>query len=355
MTRYPAISLALALAVFAAGLSACSDTTRDQSSAPKLTTATTLMLSMSDIPVRYVTSGTVTSDHRVVISSRVSGYIREMKVREGDKVQEGQVLVRVDPVDAKQALIQARADMADAQSDLRRYNELLKAGAVTDQQAARVRLRFKVAKSQVEQARNQLSYAEVRSPVAGVVVEKRLAQGDLAAPGIAILTLEDPTSLLVDTYVSEKFVGGIREGSAVDIDVPAAHQTYNGIVRQVVRAADPVSHQFLVKSALPAAEAVHPGMYAQTGFHVGNRKALLIPAAAVIARSGLHGVYVLDDKGIAHYRQVRLGNTMTEQPAAQVEVLAGLHDGDVIALQGQPALQSGYRVTSRADDHEAVH
>ncbi|MDX8407898.1 MAG: efflux RND transporter periplasmic adaptor subunit [Mariprofundaceae bacterium] len=350
MNRYPVIIPALVLAAVV-GLSACSDAARDPGSEPIEVTATTFRVTTSEVPVRYVTSGTVTSDHRVVISSRLSGYIREMKVREGDKVQKGQVLVRVDPVDAKQALIQARADLADAQSDLQRYNELLKAGAVTDQQAAKVRLRFKVVQSQVEQARNQLSYAEVRSPVAGVVVEKRLSQGDLAAPGIAILTLEDPTSLLVDTHVSEKFVSGIREGAAVDIDVPAAHQTYKGIVRQVVQAADPVSHQFLVKSALPAAQAVHPGMYAQTGFHVGFRKALLIPAAAVIARSGLYGVYVLDDKRIAHYRQVRLGNAM----AGQVEVLAGLHAGDVIAWQGSPALRSGYRVTSRSKQQEAVH
>ncbi len=353
MNRYRIIP-ALAL-VAAIGLSACSDTTDHQNSEAMTATATTFRLNATDVPVRYVTSGTVTSDHRVVISSRLSGYIREMKVREGDKVQKGQVLVRVDPVDAKQALIQARADMADAQADLRRYNELLKAGAVTDQQADKVRLRFKVAQSQVEQARNQLSYAEVRSPVAGVVVEKRLSSGDLAAPGIAILTIEDPASLLVETYVSEKFVSHIREGAAVDIGVPATKQTYKGAVRQVVQAADPVSHQFLVKAALPAAEAIHPGMYAETGFHVGLRKALLIPLAAVTARSGLHGAYVLDHKGIAHYRQVRLGNEMAGQYVGMVEVLAGLHAGDVIAWQGTPALRTGYRVISRSEQQEAVH
>jgi RND family efflux transporter MFP subunit len=329
------------LMLVATNLMACSDA-QLPSKAPQTSIASTFNVPASEVPIRYVTSGTVTSDHRVSISSRISGYIREMNVREGDLVKAGQILVRVDPVDAKQALIQAKADLADAEADLQRYDELLKDGAVTIQQAAKVKLRYKVAESQVEQARNQLSYAEVRSPVAGVVVEKRMSQGDLAAPGVAILTLEDPTSLLVETYVSERFVSRIHEGDRVDINIASLKQSGQGIVRQVVQATGPVSHQFLVKTALPAADEVHPGMYAETGFHVGTRQALLIPRAAVILRSGLHAVYLLNSESIAQYRLLRLG---TEQ-GGEVEVLAGLHAGDVIAWNGNPALKSGMKVQS---------
>lgn len=330
------------LMLAAMNLMACSGDSDPSSVAVETSTASTFNVSVSEVPVRYVTSGTVTSDHRVSISSRISGYIREMNVREGDLVKTGQILVRVDPVDAKQTLIQAKADLADAQADLQRYDELLKDGAVTIQQAAKVKLRYKVAKSQVEQARNQLSYAEVRSPVDGVVVEKRMSQGDLAAPGVAILTLEDPASLLVETYVSERFVSRIHEGDRVDINIASLKQSSQGIVRQVVQATGPVSHQFLVKTALPAADEVHPGMYAETGFHVGTRQALLIPKAAVILRSGLHAVYLLNSESIAQYRLLRLG---TEQ-GGDVEVLAGLHAGDVIAWNGKPALKSGMKVQS---------
>ncbi|HKI59924.1 MAG TPA: efflux RND transporter periplasmic adaptor subunit, partial [Mariprofundaceae bacterium] len=170
------------LLLVSASLMACSDDDAVSEGAKPVSVASTFKVTAQEMPVAYVTSGRVTSDHRVSISSRISGYIRELRVREGDSVQEGQVLVQVDPVDAKQALIQAKADLADAKADLQRYDELLKAGAVTNQQAEKVQLRYKVVKSQVEQARNQLSYAEIRSPVAGVVVEKRLSQGDLAAP-----------------------------------------------------------------------------------------------------------------------------------------------------------------------------
>lgn len=304
--------------------------------------AETVTLKRVDLPVRYVTSGTVTSDHRVSISSRISGYIRKLSVREGDSVKEGQVLVGVDPVNARQGLVQAEADLADARSDLKRYEELFKASAVSKQQLDRVRLRYKVARSQVEQARNQLSYAEVRSPVNGVVVEKRMNKGDLASPGAAILVIEDPSNLLVETYVSDQFVSGIRDGDEVEIEVSSLKQAFTGVVRQVVQAADAVSHQFLIKISLQARDDVHPGMYAQVGFKVGSRQGLQVPAVAVIDRAGLSGIYVIDSNGLVQYRQIRIGQKRIDQ----VEVLAGLHEGDTIAWNGVPALMTGMKVQS---------
>ena len=299
-----------------------------------------LNVKLQEVPMRYVTSGTVTSDHSVSISSRLSGYIRDMKVREGDNIKEGQVLLTIDSVDAKQALIQASADLKNAKAEMKRYKSLLKAGAVTSQQADKVVLRYNVAKSQVAQAKHQLSYAKVLSPVSGVVVQKRMSQGDLASSGVPILTIEDPSSLLVETYVSEQFVGRIHEGDEVDVEIASLKKHFQGTIRQVVQAADPVSHQFLVKTALPSVSDIHPGMYAQTGFYIGMRKALLIPKEAVLSQAGLHGVYTVDDSKVIHYRQVRLG----QKSDGMVEILAGLHDGDLIVWDKALTLRTGIKV-----------
>jgi len=313
------------------------------------TQASLMTLKSVVVDTHYVTSGTVTSDHRVSISSRISGYIRKLSVREGDHVKKGQVLVRVDPVHAKQTLVQAEADLADARVDLKRYESLFRDHAASKQQLDRVRLRYKVARSQVAQARNQLGYAEVLSPVNGVVVEKRLSKGDLAQPGAAILTLEDPVSLLVKTYVSEQFVSGIHVGDNVDVEIPSMKRHIVGVVRQVVEAADAVSHQFLIKISLQSDPAVHPGMYAQVGFVVGTRQSLMVPHVAVLERAGLHGVYVVGENGIVHYRQIRLGDSMASNPATgdKVEILAGLHDSDVIAWGGEPPLKTGMKVQGK--------
>ena len=332
----------IALIAAVTSLAACSDESTQVTTNYPTATAQTMTVHQQAIPAYYTTSGTVTSDHRVSISSRLSGYIRELTVREGDQVKAGQILVRVDPVDAKQALIQAKADLADAEADLNRYKELFKSGAVSKQQLSKIELRYTVAKSQVKQASNQLSYAEVRSPVAGVVVEKRLSQGDLAAPGMPILTIEDPASLLVETYVSEGFISKIHENDIVDVTIPSLKQTFEGTVRQVVQAADPVSHQFLVKVALKASADIHPGMFAQAGFRVGERQAILVPQSTLKTHSGLHAVYVLDSHGISQYRLVRLGQTLGDN----VEVVAGLHDGDTI-VWGNPNIKTGMKIQAK--------
>lgn len=339
---YPLIKRSALAMLLLASFSACSDDVAQYQSTPITSVATTWQVKSQTVAANYVTSGAVTSDHRVSISSRLSGYIRDLNVREGDSVKAGQILVRVDPTDAKQALIQAKADLADAKADMQRYEELVKAGAVTPQQADKAKLRFDVAASQVKQASNQLSYAEVRSPVDGVVVEKRVSQGDLASPGIALLTLEDPTSLLVETYVSENFVSRIHEDDSVDLHIPSLQHSFPGVIRQVVQAADPVSHQFLVKIALSASKDIHPGMFAEVKFHVGERDALFIPNSAVLTRAGLSNVYIIDAQGLAQYRMVRLSHPVGDT----VEVLAGLFAGDTIAWAGEPALKSGMRVTT---------
>lgn len=337
MKRYLALTVAVVAGLFLAGCSSDEDGQADDAIVSK---ASIIKLESVTLPVHYVTSGTVTSDHRVSISSRLSGYVRELNVREGDSVKTGDVLVRVDPVGARQDVVQAEADLADAKADLDRYEELLKASAVSQQQLDRVRLRYKVARSHLEQAKNQLSYAEVRSPVDGVVVEKRLSKGDLASPGAPILTIEDPASLLVETYVSDQFVRGIREGDEAEIEISALNKVLTGTVRQVVQAADAVSHQFLVKIALQARDDVHPGVYAEVGFTTGERVGLKVPAAAVISRAGLNGIYLVDGKGIAHYRQIRIGR----ERDGMVEVLAGLQAGDNIAWGGTPELTTGMKV-----------
>jgi len=327
--------------LFVGSLTACN---KASETAPEATLSSTvsqhLTLTSQEIPVRYVTSGTVTSDHRVSISSRLSGYIRDIKVREGDQVKVGQVLLYIDPVHAKQALIQAKADANNAKLEMQRYESLLQEGAVTSQQFDKVQLRYQLAKSQVKQARHQLSYAKITSPVRGVVVEKRMQKGDLASPGMPILMLEDPSSLLVETYVSEQFVVQIHEGDVVDVEVASLKKHFQGVVRQVVQAADPVSHQFLVKISLPSMKDIHPGMYAQAGFNVGMRKALLIPEAAVVIQAGLHAVYVMDASSIAHYRLIRVGQSFE----GKLEVLAGLHVGDQVIWGGTPTLKTGMKV-----------
>jgi len=337
--------IGMMMAMIGLMLGGCSDEqTGMVKQTPAEVTAEVMTLSAVSLPRHYHTSGTVSSDHKVAVSSRLSGYIRSIKVREGDRVVAGDLLFSVDPVDARQSYAQAKADLADAAGDMKRYQSLLGDHAVTQQQYDKVRLRYTVAQSRVVQAKNQLKYAEVRAPVNGVVVEKHASRGDLATPGQPLLVLEDPASLLVETYVSEQYVARLHEGDGVQVSIPGLDKTVGGSIRQIVKSADRLSHQFLVKVVLADGNNAYPGMFAEVYFAVGVRPAVVVPDAALLSRSGLMGVYVLDGTGIAHYRQVRTG----ERTDAGVEILAGLAAGDVIAWSDDAGLHSGVQVNRKA-------
>ncbi len=333
----------MAITFIIVGITACSGSEETWiATTPETVQAELYTVESTSLISEYTTSGIVTSDHRVAISSRLSGYIRNINVREGSRVEKGDVLFRVDPVDAKQALAQAEADLADAAADRDRFKSLLAENAISQQQFDKAALRYKLAASKVAQARNQLTYAEVRAPLGGVVVQKHMNNGDLASPGVPILVLEDPSHLLVETHISEQYLADIQVGDSVELHIASIDTPVSATVRQVVPAADAGSYQFLVKLSLPTHKAVHPGMFAEVVFDVGQRQGLVIPESGVVERHGMTAVYRVDDDNILRYRLVRLG----PRQAAGVEVVAGLNSGQriVAAPALLPTIKSGLRV-----------
>jgi len=321
----------------AAMLASCSGETDKAAQQTNSINVPLITLQAEDVAEHTISSGSITSDKRISIASRLSGYIGNISVREGDHVKQGDALFRVDPVDVMQAVNQARADLRDAATDRARYSALLKEKAVSKQQFDKVQLRYTVAKSKLAQAENQLQYAEVKAPVDGTVVKKLLNTGDLASPGSTVLILENAQQLSVETYISERFIAAIHEGAEASVELASLDRPLKAIVRQVVPAADPLTHQFLVKLSLPQMAEVLPGMFAEVRFIIGSRKALLLPLTAVVQRHGLHGVYLADADNTLHYRLIRPGREIDRR----IEALAGLNDGDRIAAEILPGMESG--------------
>ncbi|MDX8413053.1 MAG: efflux RND transporter periplasmic adaptor subunit [Mariprofundales bacterium] len=294
------------------------------------------------VPIHYVTSGTVTSDHRVAVGSRLSGYIRDLTVREGERVTHGQVLFRIDPVDVRQQLAQSKANLANARTDLRRYQTLLDNKAISRQQFDQVKLRFDVAASKVKQARNQLQYAVIKSPLDGVVVQKKRHNGDLASPGSAVLMVENTLKMTVDTRVSEQFVPRIHIGDHPLLRITGFPHPLRATVRQVVAVADSRSHQFLIKLTLPDGSNARPGSFAEISFVTGSREVLALPSSAMIHRHGLDGVYMVDGQGVAHWRLVRSGVVLEN---GYIEIAAGATSGTQVVTHPTTKLHSGSRVS----------
>lgn len=309
-------------------------------------------------PVDYTAVGSVAAEARIEVASRLSGYLRELRVREGDFVRRGQLLARVDAPDVDGAIGQARALKAtadaaerDAYVDADRYALLYSKGMVSESEMRKFRLKLDTARETLSQAKAALDsaeaqrgYATITSPQDGAVVAVLRRPGDLVVPGGPILLVESTQELVFETAVTEKQIGALRVGRPVEVRVDGLSSTVSGRVVRIVRSADPVTRTYPVKIALPATAGLLPGMFGRAIFPLGRSDSVVIPRTLLVERAGLHGVFVVDAEDTLRFRWLRIGREWPDQ----VEVLAGLAAGERVAANAGPSVREGDRVTHRA-------
>lgn len=214
----------------------CSDET--PSAVKTETTQHTLpiaLIKQEQLPIFYRAIGTVISDKRVDITSRVTGFITEILIKEGQKVEKGQVLVMLDNSEIEGSIQQTRAaktkaqaSLQDALTDFKRYQQLFKRGSVSENNLRKVTLSKEIAESALREAKaalktaeSQRQYSRIISPVDGIVVVRQKRKGDLATPGASIVTIESDSNLLFESYVPESQIGHVKAGQTVAINIDA--------------------------------------------------------------------------------------------------------------------------------------
>lgn len=309
----------------------------------------------AQMPQTIQTTGTVHAKETAVISAQVPAHIRQVLVQAGDRVRTGQLLLALDDAAMQSALNEATAAQSAAEKQqaaaqanaqlaagtLVRYEMLRTEKSVSPQefdevekrsQAAALQLDALEAQSQgakaaVEGARTQLAYTALRAPFAGVVTARMADPGTLAAPGVPLLQLDRDGPLQLYTTVDESLIGSVRLGMKVPVGIEGFDPAgLTGTVVEIVPAADPESHSFMVKLDLPALKNLRAGMYATAGFSGAMKPLILAPQSAVVTRGSLACVYALDADGLAQLHYVTLGNRHGDQ----VEVLSGLAAGEAL-------------------------
>ncbi len=327
------------------------DPASGQAAAPRVVPVEIAPASLLRVAAYQPAPATLVAEQQVQVASRLMGYIRSIDVAEGQRVTVGQRLFSVDPVDLQGQVEQSRAGvkqaedaLADARLEYKRFEALYKEEAVTRQQFEKMKLQHDIAESRLNQARagldtatGQLRYASVTSPIAGVVTRKLAHAGDLAAPGRPVLVVENPGRLQVETQAPEAVLGGLKPGAQILVEVEGRERPLSARLARVSPAADPVTRTFLVKLDIDGA-GLKSGLFARALFPAGEREVLTVPAAALVRRAGIEGVFVVGADGIARFRMVRAG---ARQDGA-VEVQAGLAAGERVVTGGAlKQLESG--------------
>jgi len=322
------------------------------------------VVAIEKLPVNYTSTGTVVSDQRIEVSSRSTGYIRQILVHEGEEVDRGELLIKLDSSDVEGAVTQAKAalktatlSLQDANIDLQRFNDLYKNGNVSESQIRKTRLfrdstqeAVHKAQTALKTAHSQRQYISISSQIRGVVVARHHREGDLATPGKSILTIESSQGLLFDTYVAESQISKIDRGDKVQVSIDALNLTLEGIVARVVPVGDPITRRYKVKIALPNEKGLLSGMFGRVHFVLETRDSPVIPKDALIERGGLQGVFVIDKENKAYFRWLQLGINNAEN----IEVRAGLLRGERIITVAHPTLREGDVIThpAQGDAHE---
>lgn len=293
--------------------------------------------------------GSVEAIKYSLIAPQVSGSITALPVKAGDHVRAGQLLARIDTRIASQQMMTNQAQVAAAKAQLtaarqeyERKKRLHEKQYISQAALERAESDYKSAQAQTNAQLAQTGVANVQTglhtinaPYDGVIAEVMTELGDMAMPGKPLLSIYNPQALRVVVNVPQSQVAGIKNGMVVKVLIPSAIETERHLVGTqvtILPTADIVSNKVKVWVTLPQNLAsVSPGMFARAMLPVNDADAkfqILIPTAAVIKRSELMAVYVVDKQGRPQLRQVRLGRQQDEN----IEVFAGLQVGEVIAL-----------------------
>ncbi len=331
------------------------------------------------LAVIYRASGTVRGRNTTVLTSKTTGYVREVHVSAGDRVAAGQPLIHLEANDVRATVARARAALdeskvakAEAESSLEaaraaakiakvsfdRAAYLLKESAIPQQQFDEAEARWKSAEAQehaaaarvrafgsgIDEARAglgeasaTLGYADITAPFAGRVIERKVDPGALAAPGTPLLVIADEGTFRVEVPVEESHANEVHVGDLADVEIETLAQKLTGRVGEVVPNVDVSSRAFLVKIDLPQEpDGLRSGTFARVGFHVGTRPRLVVPTSAVTSFGALDRVFVAD-AGLARLRMVTLGDTQ----GAWTEVLSGLSPDEKVVASPTADLRDG--------------
>jgi RND family efflux transporter MFP subunit len=278
--------------------------------------------------------GTVRARQRASIEAKISGRIDSVLVAPGHPVKTGDLLVRLDAREIKARLDQAVAAREQAEGDLKRFVALFKSQTISQAEFDAIQSRARIARAAAAEAETTLGQANVLAPFDGVVTRKFAEVGDLAAPGRALLEVEDPSALRFEADVPETAAGRMAPGVRLPVRVAGLDRDLEGVVGEISPAIDPASRTFLVKLDLPPVEGLRIGQFGRVAVPVGETTTLRLPAPAVLRRGQMELVFVVVD-GRAWLRLVKSGKRFGDD----VELVSGLEAGEVVVVDGAAALQ----------------
>ena len=296
----------------------------------------------ADIVAVYSSTAPIEAFAEAEVVAKVGGEVIEILVEEGQRVEENQVLARLDGRRLRFEMQQAEANLNKLERDYSRNVDLKERGIISLGEFEKILYEMEALRASFNLAKLELSYTEIKAPIDGVVARRHIKVGNTLAVNAPTFQVTSLEPLVAHLYVPERQYRYIEAGQAATIQVDALQGTaFEGIVSRISPVIDPATGTFKVTvEVVDETRRLRPGMFGRVDVvYDSHANALQIPRSAIVEDAGESIVYVVEE-GTAHRRVIETGYTSK----GRIEVVDGLVDSDRFVLVGQAGLKAGSKV-----------
>ena len=284
--------------------------------------------------------GTIVANEQVEVKAETDGIAQEINFAEGERVEKGRLLVKLDETKFAAALAEAEANLKLTQANYERARQLLQDKLISQQEYDQAASTFAVSQAGVDLMRRQLKDARVLAPFGGISGARQISPGQVITRNTTITWVVDLDTVKVEVKVPERYLRQLQIGQLLEFTVAAfPGEKFRGDVYFISPQIDEGTRTALVKARIPNSEAkLRGGMFASLDLRLQLRDAaIVIPEPALMSNGDTFSVFVVDEKSSAQIRLVEVGLRL----AGRAEIVKGLNAGEMVVVEGTQKLRPG--------------
>jgi len=300
----------------------------------------------SDVYATYHATATISSDFDAPVAARVGGEIVELVVEEGEFVEKGQLLARLDGDRLRLEMLSARANLEQARKEYKRNMDLAERGLISASMYEGLKYDLDALQANFELRQLNYDYSGIRAPIAGVVSSRDVKLGQNLGVNDVAFRITDTAVLQAHLQIPQSELYKFEAGHTATVEVASMPGSeFPAIIERISPTIDIRNGTFRATARIDNESGdLAPGMFARfTIAYEVHENALVVPAAAVIEEDEQATVYVVAD-GMVSLREVDVGI----QSGGVVEILSGLADDETVVVVGHTGLRDGSKVLASA-------
>lgn len=290
--------------------------------------------------------GNVDTRQNLIIYPEFSGVLSQVYVKTGQKVSKGQTLAKIDDGGLSNQLAQMETQAALAKTTFERQKNLWDKKIGSEIQYLQAKTNYEAQMKAVAQMKAQLAKTIVRAPFSGIIDEVITDKGQVVGPGQQLMRIVNLSDMYVSANIPESFIGKIKVGAIVDVQVKSIGKTYQGRVRQVGNYINPNNRNFSIEVAVPNTDnLLRPNQVAVLKIEDYKKpNAILVPESIVTENAAGEKIVFTVDTSSKEAKAVKKTITIGLTSGSNVEVKSGLNKGETIIIEGARSVQNGDQV-----------